>query len=463
MRRILFAVLLAAASLDGHAQSLLPPCPTDTTVPWTNCFGTYTLPNGDKYAGEFRNSQKHGQGTYTYSNGEKIAGEFTNGALNGQGSYTFPTGRKYVGEFRDSQLQGEGILYRPNGSVEAAGYWTDGALSQSVAVDTARFPFNGLPTVAGNNLAEQARLAAEVEAARLRRLALQAQAGKAEQDRLAAELEEERRQTQEAEVRLAQSLARVPSTSAAARPSTQAVPDPNLRRVALVIGNARYTNAPVLTNPPSDAASVSAALREAGFQTVTVKTDLSQQATLIALREFASLADAADWAVVYYAGHGIEFGGNNYLIPVDARLQADRDIDLEGVDLGKVMAAVEGAKRLRLIILDACRDNPFANQMRRTMASRSLGRGLAKVEPEPGTLIAYAAKHGETAMDGSGTSNSPFAEALVKRIKQTPPLEIRRLFDYVRDDVLETTNNKQQPFSYGSVSAREDFFFTAPR
>lgn len=237
---------------------------------------------------------------------------------------------------------------------------------------TARFPFNGLPTVAGNNLAEQARLAAEVEAARLRRLALQAQAGKAEQDRLAAELEEERRQTQEAEARLAQSLARAPSTSAAARPSTQAVPDPSLRRVALVIGNARYTNAPVLTNPPSDAASVSAALREAGFQTVTVKTDLSQQATLIALREFASLADAADWAVVYYAGHGIEFGGNNYLIPVDARLQSDRDIDLEGVDLGKVMAAVEGAKRLRLIILDACRDNPFANQMRRTMASRSL-------------------------------------------------------------------------------------------
>ena len=440
MRRILFAVLLAAALLDSYAQSSLPPCPPDTTVPWTNCFGTLTLPNGDKYAGEFRDSNKHGQGTYTFSNGEKVAGEF-----------------------RDNKFHGEGILYRPNGSVEASGYWTDSRLWQSVAVDTARFPFNGLPTVAGNTLAEQARLAAEVEAARLRRLALQAQAGKAEQDRLAAELEEERRQTQEAEARLAQSLALVPPTSAAARPSTQAVPKPNLRRVALVIGNARYTNAPVLTNPPSDAASVSAALREAGFQTVTVKTDLSQQATLIALREFASLADAADWAVVYYAGHGIEFGGNNYLIPVDARLQAYCDIDLEGVDLGKVMAAVEGAKRLRLIILDACRDNPFANQMRRTMASRSLGRGLAKVEPEPGTLIAYAAKHGETAMDGTGTQNSPFAESLVRRIKQNPPVEIRRLFDYVRDDVLKATNKKQQPFSYGSVSAEEDFFFTAPR
>jgi hypothetical protein len=235
------------------------------------------------------------------------------------------------------------------------------------------------------------------------------------------------------------------------------------RRVALVIGNARYTNAPVLKNPPADAASVSAALRDAGFQTVTVKTDLSQQDTLNALREFAALADTADWAVVYYAGHGIEFGGVNYLIPTDARLKADRDVDLEGVDLGKVMAAVEGAKRLRLIILDACRDNPFANQMRRTMASRSIGRGLARVEPEPGTLIAYAAKHGETAMDGTGTRNSPFAEAFVKRIKQTPPLEIRRLFDYVRDDVLKATNKKQQPFSYGSVSADEDFYFLLPQ
>lgn len=105
------------------------------------------------------------------------------------------------------------------------------------------------------------------------------------------------------------------------------------------------------------------------------------------------------------------------MIPVDARLQADRDIDLEGIELSKVIATVEGAKRLRLIILDACRDNPFANRMRRTLGSRAIGRGLARVELEPGTLIAYAAKHGETALDGLATRNSPYAEALVKRIR----------------------------------------------
>ena len=148
----------------------------------------------------------------------------------------------------------------------------------------------------------------------------------------------------------------------------------------------------------------------------------------------------------------------NYIIPVDAQLKVDRDVDLETVDVGKVLSSVEGARRLRLVILDACRDNPFASQMRRTMATRSVGRGLARMEPEAGTLIVYAAKHGEVALDGTGM-NSPFVEALTRRIQERPTQEIRRLFDLVRDDVMESTRLKQQPFSYGSLSGREDFYF----
>ena len=482
-------------------------------------FGTHTRGNGfARYVGEFRDDKPHGRGRYTerWTNdhwyiehvGEFVDGQLVKGMrldsnytrfgefrdngegrweLHGQGvlfnyGYTsrtrdhsnfaykqsgefnyghFKKGvltsedqSKQVGEFRRSTdgfstvLNGEGIAYKPNRKVNRSGLWADGKLERSYSLDAARFSFDDRM---GDDLLFRVTL--DVSTQRHELMTKQFQLAHAERSFFAATNE----------VQLATASERPSAASVVASPPPQPAPAQNLRRVALVIGNARYSNAPVLTNPPADAASVSAALRDAGFQTVTVKTDLSQQATLTALREFSKLADAADWAVVYYAGHGIEFGGNNYLIPVDARLQADRDIDLEGVDLGKVMAAVEGAKRLRLIILDACRDNPFANQMRRTMASRSLGRGLAKVEPEPGTLIAYAAKHGETAMDGSGTSNSPFAESLVRRIKQTPPVEIRRLFDYVRDDVLKATNKKQQPFSYGSVSAEEDFFFTAPR
>ncbi len=199
-------------------------------------------------------------------------------------------------------------------------------------------------------------------------------------------------------------------------------------------------------------------IRNVGFRSVVTKMDLTRDQTIQALREFANVADSADWAVVYYSGHGIEYGGVNYMIPVDAQLKVDRDIDLETVDVGKVLSAIEGAKRLRLVILDACRDNPFTSQMRRTMASRSIGRGLARIEPEAGTLVVYAAKHGETALDGEGR-NSPFAEALVRRIQERPSQEIRRLFDLVRDDVMETTRGKQQPFSYGSLSGREDFYF----
>lgn len=233
---------------------------------------------------------------------------------------------------------------------------------------------------------------------------------------------------------------------------------PQGRRVALLIGNSAYQRVGGLQNPKNDVQLLATTLKNTGFQSVVVKTDLTQQQTLQALKEFSTVADGADWALLYYSGHGIEFGGVNYLVPVEANLKSDRDVDLEAVDIGKVISAIGGAKRLRLVILDACRDNPFASQMKRTVASRSVGRGLARMEPEAGTLIAYAAKHGETALDGDG-SNSPYAQALAKRIQQTPALEVRRLFDVVRDDVMETTGQKQQPFSYGSVSGSMDFFF----
>jgi hypothetical protein len=229
------------------------------------------------------------------------------------------------------------------------------------------------------------------------------------------------------------------------------------RRVALVIGNGHYDHVPTLPNAVNDAEGLAKALTATGFQSVALKTDLTRDQLVSALVEFAKVADSADWAAVYYSGHGIESRGQNYMIPVDARLKVDRDVDLETVDVGKVLSAIEGAKKLRLVILDACRDNPFLNQMKRTVATRSISRGLGPMEPEAGVLIVYSAKHGETALDGDG-KNSPFATALINRI-QTPNLELRRLFDLVRDDVLSTTSRHQQPFSYGSLSGSEDFYF----
>lgn len=169
-----------------------------------------------------------------------------------------------------------------------------------------------------------------------------------------------------------------------------------------------------------------------------------------ALRDFGQRARDAEVAVIYYAGHGIELDGTNYLIPTDAALETDSDVLNETVALDRALFAVEPAKQLRLIILDACRDNPFAKTMKRTVAARAIGRGLAKVEPtSPNTMIAFAAKAGSTASDGD-SKNSPFAAALVERLP-TPGLDLRKAFGFVRDDVLKNTSYKQEPYVYGSL------------
>jgi uncharacterized caspase-like protein len=222
------------------------------------------------------------------------------------------------------------------------------------------------------------------------------------------------------------------------------------KRVALVIGNSAYKNVTRLQNPANDAAAVVSMFKRAGFDSVDAKLDLSIGDMRRALREFGNKTRDADVAVIYYAGHGIELDGTNYLIPVDATLETDTDVLDETFALDRVLFAVEPAKQLRLVILDACRDNPFAKKMKRTVGSRAIGRGLAKVEPSsPNTMIAFAAKAGATASDGD-SKNSPFATALVDHLTK-PGLDLRKAFGFVRDDVLKATNNAQEPFVYRSV------------
>ena len=222
------------------------------------------------------------------------------------------------------------------------------------------------------------------------------------------------------------------------------------RRVALVIGNSAYQNVPKLANSVNDARAIATLLKNAGFDIVESRSDLGMANIRRAMRDFINIARDADIGVVYYAGHGIEVDGTNYLIPVDAVLEHDVDVDDEALSVDRVLKTLEAVKRLRLVILDACRDNPFARSMKRTIASRSIGRGLAKVEPTTSdTLIAFAAKAGSTAMDGNG-KNSPFTAALLKYLA-TPGLDVRIAFGRVRDDVLKATSNQQEPFVYGSL------------
>jgi hypothetical protein len=226
------------------------------------------------------------------------------------------------------------------------------------------------------------------------------------------------------------------------------------KRVALVMGNSAYQNVNPLANPKNDSEAMAAMLKSAGFDVVALKRDLNVTAMRRALRDFADTVRDADVAVVYFAGHGMEIDGTNYVIPVDAVLERDIDAFDEAIPLDRFLTVVEPARQLRLVILDACRDNPFSKTMKRTIASRAIGHGLAKVEPEsPNTLIAFAAKAGSTASDGDNV-NSPFTAALVKYLPR-PGLDIRRAFGYTRDEVLKATNNKQEPFIYGSLGGED--------
>ena len=231
------------------------------------------------------------------------------------------------------------------------------------------------------------------------------------------------------------------------------------KRVALVIGNAVYQHAPQLANPLNDAGNIGAALGRLGFE-VTKLENAGKVALERGLLHFSRAASTAEVAVVFYAGHGIEVDKRNFLVPVDARLLSDREVEFETVSLDLVGRAVEGASGLGLVILDACRDNPFAASMRRAGAKRSIGRGLARVEPSGEMLVAYAAKEGTLASDGTGR-NSPYTRALLAHLEE-PGLEVGLMFRKVRDAVLEATGNKQEPFVYGSLSSKGAYLGARP-
>ena len=223
------------------------------------------------------------------------------------------------------------------------------------------------------------------------------------------------------------------------------------QRVALVIGNASYAHAPVLASPLNDAADVGAALGRLGFAVTRIE-NAGYAALRRSLQQFALAASASEVALVFYTGHTIQVDRSNFLVPVDARLSSDGDVEFETVPLALLLRAVERAPGLRLIILDASRANPFAASMQRAGATRSIGRGLARVEPLGGTLLAYAAKAGTLASEGAGR-NSPYSAALLRHLKDSR-LEVSQMFRKVRDTVLASTRGRQEPFVYGSLSNR---------
>ncbi len=239
------------------------------------------------------------------------------------------------------------------------------------------------------------------------------------------------------------------------------------RRVALVIGNAAYRHGGKLANPLRDAQTIAETFSALGFHQVVTHSDLELRTLTRALTDFRLTADSADTAVVYFAGHGIEVDGLNRLIPVDAELDHVIRVPDETVSLNRVQQSVQGARGLRVVILDACRDNPFIERMRglhrgrdagavrrlplEQEPTRSIGQGLAAPKGITNMLVAYAADAGQKAKDGPADGNSPFASALVEALKAEPYLDVRFLFGRVRDEVYRLTGGYQEPAIYGQL------------
>ncbi len=224
------------------------------------------------------------------------------------------------------------------------------------------------------------------------------------------------------------------------------------KRVALVIANSSYQQIDPLKNPGRDGVLVSTALESAGFTTVLLRPDLDGQAFRKALKGFRDMADGADIAMVYYAGHGVELGGQNYLIPTDAELVLASDLKYDAVDLDLLLTTLAGAK-MRVAILDACRTNPFQSKS----STAKLTNGLAKVDVDD-VLLIFAAAPGKPAFDGDG-DNSPFAKALARHILK-PRLPVQMLGGTIRDDVIAETANEQRPFISASITGVPFYLMT---
>ena len=412
--------------------------------------GTLTKSDGTKYVGEWLEGLRSGHGTLTFNNGESYRGEFLKGSPNGIGTYTFRSGDRHVGTWLNGERSGKGIEYRVDGSINKSGEWVDGRFVNSEVVDSKLFPLTDLikvtvgdSTSSDVGLAERQRLAAELEEERIRRQAIES--------RLAIEQTERERISgvlQEQELKKQAALAEVERQKAIIKSE---------KRIALIIGNSRYLSNPLL-NPVNDAIDIGRTLDNLGFKTM-VLTDASITQMREATRNFADAVPQSDVALIFYAGHGLEVKGRNYLVPVNATIRHEFELEDQAYDAGRWLDMLEnnkaaGKQRVNILILDACRDNVFSRGW------RSSSRGLARMDAPTGTFIAFATAPGKVASDGDRQRNSPFTKNLLQTI-QIPNMPIELMFREVRRRVLEETKGEQVPWDNSSLIG--NFVFNVSR
>jgi len=420
--------------------------------------GTYTFASGEKYVGEFKDNKQNGQGTLTHANGNKYVGEYKDGKFNGQGTYTIANGNKYVGEWKDDKLNGQGTEYAGNGSIIREGIWANSMLISPTPVHSDRYPLRsdhaGQQATVPNQEVERLRAEAseakrkQAEAEQKMRVAEQQASQTRENDRLRVEAEEAKRKQAEAELRLAQLQA--PQTSQSTTLSSSLPTMAN--RIALVIGNDSYKSVTKLLNAREDAKAIASNLTAVGYK-VTLQLDLNEKEMKAALRTFSSQVQGGDEVMFFFAGHGVQLGAANYLLPTDIGGESEAQVKDEAIQLQRVLDDMTEKKaKFTLAMIDACRDNPFKS------TGRNIGgRGLAPTTAATGQMVVFSAGTGQQALDRLGNNdknkNGVFTRTFLKEM-QKPGVSIDRIVKNVREEVAElakTVGHEQVPAIYDQV------------
>jgi hypothetical protein len=449
-----------------------------------NGYGIYTWNDGTRYEGSFRDGKRDGEGVYYYASGAKYIGSQSSDGRHGWGTYYYPTGSKFLGEWVNELKHGKGTMFAKGGIVQK-GTWRDGQFAEpesTIQLADKKPPVikiispevialrNGGPrvvvkqkeiyvegTASDESGIERVRTSGSVSEMTLIDKTTYRFGGNVvlaegqntfwveATDKAGNIIKEEFRIIYEPEA-IEGSIA----NNSDIRPTVNAE-----KRTALVIGNANYQDIPPLRNSKNDAVAMAAKLKALNFE-VELLTDASEDQMIVAIRDFGKkLKINGGVGLFYYAGHGLQLNGQNYLVPTDAKIQKSSDIELEAVELRRLLSELEYAKnRLNIVILDACRDNPY--QLEDNLVRGGPSRGLTSTNAPSGTFIAYSTSPGKAASDGKG-ENGLYTEMLLKSLEESKCVKIEDVFKNVRRYVLQESNNLQIPWENSSIIG--DFYF----
>jgi len=385
-----FLLTILALTVEAQEQGC-------STGDCDNGIGRFIFPNADKYVGAFKNGQLNGNGHYISKNGNEYRGQFKDNMRHGYGTYRWANGDIYIGEYKNNEREGEGTYFGTDGTVNE-GFWEKGIF---VKTDEATDSLDFVHKTTSSSKSDS---------------------------------------SQRKELNNFQPAININKSGQI--------------RNALVIGNSTYTTNP-LKNPENDALAICEALRYSGFN-VILHRNLSQKELKIAIREFGQqLKESGGVGLFYFAGHGLQEGGRNYILPIDADIRKADDIEFEAVDLSRVLVEMDYAENdLNLIILDACRDNPYKEAFKDT---RNRHNGLASIQSAPyNSFIAFSTSPGAVASDNPDAENGLYTAQLLEAIKNKG-LKLEDVFKMVRSNVRKLSNGAQIPWEISSIEA--DFYF----